>query len=97
MRTSSWIQLAATRWSARSSAKEGGILVSIVQPLRKNRREIRIRALFYGGHPVHPTWLKSQGDRRREGKDSVETVLPLAEARRAHELSQAVMPAGRSF
>jgi NADPH:quinone reductase-like Zn-dependent oxidoreductase len=70
--------------------KNGGILVSIVQPPSEElTAKYGVRALFYGGHPSSSD-LAEIGRLIDSGKVKVviETVLPLAEARRAHELSQ---------
>jgi NADPH:quinone reductase-like Zn-dependent oxidoreductase len=70
--------------------KKGGILVSIVQPPSQDQAtKFGVRALFYGAHPsssdlAEITRLIDSG----KVKPVVEVVLPLAEARRAHELSQ---------
>ena len=70
--------------------KKGGILVSIVQPPSQElAAKYGVRALFYGGHPsssnlVEIAKLIDAG----KVKTVVDTVLPLAEAQRAHELSQ---------
>jgi NADPH:quinone reductase-like Zn-dependent oxidoreductase len=70
--------------------KQGGILVSIVQPPSPAQAaKAGVRALFYGAHPsssdlAEIARLIDSG----KVKPVVETVLPLAEARRAHELSQ---------
>lgn len=70
--------------------KKGGILVSIVEPPSQElAAKYGVRAMFYSSHA-------SSSDLSEIAKliDSgnvtpvVETVLPLAEARRAHELSQ---------
>jgi NADPH:quinone reductase-like Zn-dependent oxidoreductase len=70
--------------------KKGGILVSIVQPpSQEEAAKYGVRALFYGGHPSSNNLDEIAGliDAGKV-KTVVETVLPLAEARRAHELSQ---------
>jgi NADPH:quinone reductase-like Zn-dependent oxidoreductase len=70
--------------------KKGGILVSIVQPPSQElAAKYGVRALFYGAHPsssdlAEIAMLIDSG----KVKIVVETVLPLAEARRAQELSQ---------
>ena len=70
--------------------KQGGILVSIVQlPSQDLATKYGVRAVFYGGHPsssdlAEIARLIDSG----KVKTVAETVLPLAEARRAHELSQ---------
>lgn len=70
--------------------KKGGILVSIVQPPSQElAAKYGVRALFYAGHPSSSNLAEIAGliDAGKV-KTVVETVLPLAEARRAHELSQ---------
>ena len=70
--------------------KKGGILVSIVQPPSQDlAAKYGVRALFYGGHPSSSD-LAEIASLIDAGtvKTVVETVLPLAQARRAHELSQ---------
>jgi NADPH:quinone reductase-like Zn-dependent oxidoreductase len=70
--------------------KKGGSLVSIVQPPSQElATKFGVRALFYGAHPSSSD-LVEIGRLIDSGKVKtvVETVLPLAEARRAHELSQ---------
>lgn len=70
--------------------KKGGSLVSIVQrPSQDLATKYRVRAVFYGAHPsssdlAEIAKLIDSG----KVKPVVETVLPLAEARQAHELSQ---------
>ena len=70
--------------------KKGGILVSLVQPPAEDlAAKYGVRALFYGAHAsasdlAEIAKLIDQG----QVKPVIETVLPLAEARRAHELSQ---------
>jgi NADPH:quinone reductase-like Zn-dependent oxidoreductase len=70
--------------------KKGGILVSIVQsPSQELATKYGVRALFYGAH-ASSSDLAEIAKLIDSGtvKTVVETVLPLAEARRAHELSQ---------
>ena len=70
--------------------KKGGILVSLVQPPSQElATEYGVRALFYGGH-ASSSDLAEIAKLIDDGKVKpvVETVLPLAEARRAHELSE---------
>jgi NADPH:quinone reductase-like Zn-dependent oxidoreductase len=70
--------------------KKGGILVSIVQPPSPElAAKHGVRAQFYGAHPSSSdlTEIAKLIDSGKV-KTVVETVLPLAEARRAHELSQ---------
>ena len=70
--------------------KKGGILVSIVQPPSQElAAKYGVRALFYGGHPSSSNLAEiAKLIDAGKVKTVVETVLPLAEARRAHELSQ---------
>src|SRR5881394_96134 len=70
--------------------KKGGILVSIVQPpSQEQAAKYGVRALFYGGHPSSSNLAEiARLIDSGKVKTVVETVLPLAEARRAHELSQ---------
>src|SRR3984893_15078744 len=70
--------------------KKGGILVSIVHPpAQELAAKYGVRALFYGGHPSSSNLTEiSRLIDAGKVKTVVETVLPLAEARRAHELSQ---------
>jgi NADPH:quinone reductase-like Zn-dependent oxidoreductase len=70
--------------------KPGGILVSIVQPPSQElAKKYGVRALFYGAH-ASSSDLAEIAKLIDSGKVKtvVDTVLPLAEARRAHELSQ---------
>jgi NADPH:quinone reductase-like Zn-dependent oxidoreductase len=70
--------------------KKGGILVSLVQPpSQESATKYGVRALFYGAHASSSdlTEIAKLIDNGKV-KPVVETVLPLAEARRAHELSQ---------
>ena len=70
--------------------KKGGILVSIVQPPPQElAAKYGVRALFYGAHP-NSTDLTQIARLIDSGKVKtfVGTVLPLAEARCAHELSE---------
>jgi len=70
--------------------KKGGILVSIVQPPSQElAAKHGVRALFYGAHPSSSdlTEIARLIDSGKV-KTVVETILPLAEARRAHELSE---------
>src|SRR5260370_11388895 len=76
--------------------KKGGILVSIVQPPSQElATKYGVRALFYGAHPSSSN-LTEIAKLIDSGKvrTVVETVLPLAEARRAYELSQSRHPRG---
>src|SRR5712675_1365114 len=70
--------------------KKGGILVSIVQPPSEElAAKYGVRALFYGGHPSSSNLAEiARLIDAGKVKTVVATVLPLAEARRAHELSQ---------
>jgi len=70
--------------------KKGGMLVSIVQPpSQEQAAKYGVRALFYGAHPsssdLAEIAMLIDSDKV---KTVVETVLPLAEARRAQELSE---------
>ena len=70
--------------------KPGGILVSIVQPpAQESATKYGVRALFYGGH-ASASDLAEIAKLIDAGKVKtvVDTVLPLAQARRAHELSE---------
>jgi NADPH:quinone reductase-like Zn-dependent oxidoreductase len=70
--------------------RKGGILVSIVQPPSEElAAKYSVRALFLGAHPSSSD-LSEIAKLIDSGKVKtvVETVLPLAEARRAHELSE---------
>src|SRR5437660_8922315 len=70
--------------------KKGGILVSIVQPPSQElATKYGVRALFYGGHPSSSNLAEiAKLIDAGKVKTVVETVLPLKEAPRAHELSQ---------
>ena len=70
--------------------KKGGILVSLVQPPSpESAAKYGVRALFYGAH-ASSSDLAEIAKLIDSGKVKpvVETVLPLADARRAHELSE---------
>jgi len=70
--------------------KKGGILVSIVQPPSQDlAAKHGVRASFYGGH-ASSSDLTEIAKLIDSGKVKivVDSVLPLAEARRAHELSE---------
>lgn len=70
--------------------KKGGILVSIVQPPSEEQAaKYGVRAVMYGSHPSSSD-LAEIANLIDTGKVKpvVEIVLSLAEARRAHELSQ---------
>jgi NADPH:quinone reductase-like Zn-dependent oxidoreductase len=70
--------------------KKGGILVSLVQPpSQESATKYGVRALFYGAHASSSDLAQiAKLIDNGKVKPVVETVLPLAEARRAHELSQ---------
>src|SRR3984957_15232201 len=70
--------------------KKGGILVSIVQPPSQElAAKYGVRALFYGAHASSSNLAEiAKLIDSGKVKTVVETVLPLAEARRAHELSE---------
>ena len=70
--------------------KKGGILVSIVQPPSEElAAKHDVRALFYGAHASSSDLAEiAKLIDNGKVKPVVETVLPLAEARRAHELSE---------
>ena len=70
--------------------KKGGILVSLVQPpSQESATKYGVRALFYGGHASSSDLAKiAKLIDDGKVKPVVETVLPLADARRAHELSE---------
>src|SRR5439155_11953481 len=71
--------------------KKGGILVSLVQPPSQElAAKYGVRALFHGGR-ARSSDLAQIAKLIDDGKVKtiVETVLPLAEARRAHKLSEA--------
>jgi len=70
--------------------KKGGVLVSLVQPpSQESATKYGVRALFYGGH-ASSSDLTEIAKLIDDGKVKpvVGTVLPLADARRAHELSE---------
>ena len=70
--------------------KKGGILVSIVQPPSQDlATKYGVRALFYGAHASSSDLAEiAKLIDTGKVKTVVETILPLAEARRAHELIQ---------
>jgi NADPH:quinone reductase-like Zn-dependent oxidoreductase len=70
--------------------KQGGILVSLVQPpSQESATKYGVRALFYGAHASSSDLAEiAKLIEHGKVKPVVETILPLAEARRAHELSQ---------
>ncbi len=77
--------------------KKGGILVSLVQPpSQEQAAKYGVRAVIFGTHPSSSDlaeiakWIDSG-----RVKPVIDRVLPLAEARRAHELSQAGHTSGK--
>jgi NADPH:quinone reductase-like Zn-dependent oxidoreductase len=70
--------------------KKGGALLSIVQPPSAEKaKELGVRASFVASHPNGAELAKiaeliDSGDL----KPIINRILPLSEARRAHELSQ---------
>ena len=68
--------------------KNSGVLVSIIDPPRNERG--RARGAFLRANHERPDQLEALAQMVAEGrlKVHVDTVLPLAEARKAHELSQ---------
>src|SRR5207245_10983943 len=72
-----------------SDLKKGGILVSIVEPPSQElAAKYGVRALFYGGHPSSSDLAEiAKLIDAGKVKTVVETVLPLAEARRADRKS----------
>ncbi|HXC34494.1 MAG TPA: NADP-dependent oxidoreductase [Candidatus Acidoferrales bacterium] len=70
--------------------KKGGILVSLVQPpSQESATKYGVRALFYGAHASSSNLAEiAKLIDNGKVKPVVETILPLAEARRAHELSE---------
>ena len=70
--------------------KKGGILVSIVQPPSPElAAKYGVRALFYGSHPSSSNLAEiARLIDSGKVKTVVDTVLPLSDARRAHELSE---------
>ena len=73
-----------------SVLKKGGVLLSLVQPPSVEKaKALGVRAAFVAGHPsgaqlAEITKLIDSG----ELKPIIDRILPLSEARRAHELSQ---------
>jgi NADPH:quinone reductase-like Zn-dependent oxidoreductase len=73
-----------------SVLKKGGVLVSLVQPPSVEKAQaLGVRAAFVAGHPsgaqlAEIAKLIDSG----ELKPVIDRILPLSEARRAHELSQ---------
>src|SRR5437660_6777846 len=73
-----------------SVLKKGGNLVSLVQPPSEEKaKELGVRAAFVAGHPSGPQ-LAEIAKMIDSGKLApvFDRILPLSEARRAHELSQ---------
>ena len=70
--------------------KKGGILVSLVQPPSPElAAKYGVHAVFYGAHASSSNLAEiAKLIDNGKVKPVVETVLPLAEARRAHELSE---------
>ena len=79
--------------------KKGGILVSIVQPPSQElAAKYGVRALFCGGHPSSSNLAEiARLIDSGKVKTVVETVLPLAEARRSRIESKRPSRAARSF
>jgi NADPH:quinone reductase-like Zn-dependent oxidoreductase len=70
--------------------KKGGALLSIVQPPSAEKaKELGVRAAFVASHPngAQLTEIAKLIDAGKV-KPTVDRILPLSEARRAHELSQ---------
>jgi NADPH:quinone reductase-like Zn-dependent oxidoreductase len=70
--------------------KKGGALLSIVQPPSAEKaKELGVRAAFVASHP-NGAQLAEIGKLIDAGKikPTIDRILPLSEARRAHELSQ---------
>src|SRR3984893_238524 len=73
-----------------SVLKKDGVLVSLVQPPSEEKaEELGVRAAFVAGHPSGAQ-LAEIAIRIDSGKLApiIDRILPLSEARRAHELSQ---------
>ena len=73
-----------------SVLKKGGNLVSLVQsPSKEKAKELGVRAAFVAGHPSGAQ-LAEIAKMIDSGKLApiIDRILPLSEARRAHELSQ---------
>jgi NADPH:quinone reductase-like Zn-dependent oxidoreductase len=73
-----------------SVLKKGGVLVSLVQPPSGEKaEELGVRATFVAGHPSGAQ-LAEIAKMIDSGKLApiIDRILPLSEARRAHELSQ---------
>ena len=78
--------------------KKGGILVSTVgQPSEKEAEKFGVRC-GVGNAVSNPEQLNQIANLIDEGKVNplVETILPLSEARRAHEISQSGHTRGKS-
>jgi NADPH:quinone reductase-like Zn-dependent oxidoreductase len=70
--------------------KKGGVLLSLVQPPSEEKaEELGVRAAFVAGHPSGAQ-LAEIAKMIDSGKLApiIDRILPLSEARRAHELSQ---------
>ena len=70
--------------------KKGGVLLSLVQPPSAEKaKELGVRATFVAGHP-NGAQLAEIAKLIDAGKvkPTVDRILPLSEARRAHELSK---------
>ena len=73
-----------------SVLKKGGVLVSLVQPPSEEKaKELGVRAVFVGGQP-NGAQLAEIAKIIDSGKLApiIDRILPLSEARRAHELSR---------
>ena len=73
-----------------SVLKKGGILVSLVQPPSEEKaKELGVRAAIVGAATERRATRRDRED-HRSGKLApvIDRILPLSEARRAHELSQ---------
>ena len=73
-----------------SVLKKGGVLLSLVQPPSEEKaEELGVRAAFVAGHPSGAQ-LAEIAKMIDSGKLApiIDRILPLSEARRAHELSQ---------
>jgi NADPH:quinone reductase-like Zn-dependent oxidoreductase len=70
--------------------KKDGVLISLVQPPSEEKaEEVSVRAAFVAGHPSGAQ-LAEIAKIIGSGKLApiIDRILPLSEARRAHELSQ---------
>src|SRR5260370_2474399 len=79
-----------TQERSRAVLKKDGVLVSLVQPPSEEKAEERgVRAAFVAGHPSGAQ-LAEIAKIIDSGKLApiIDRILPLSEARRAHELSQ---------